>query len=386
MNDQVKLSKLEFVVNVLLTLDNLDYSLEEQKFCGYIPDTSTYKFQEIIDSCHSFYIDTDDSDPAENKIVFDIVDTEVYYTLDDYLKNPKRRLKTKPEKDFYIYESKFYFKVDEPLNLESMPNFLKMARLFDALSTISDFQAYEGNEPYIVFFGNNNLKLNFNYHSSDLNVNFKKVDLLIENYIFSELHHEDKILSLRNALNDCYPEKNIDFSKFLERFEDFYRLVRNNFQLYIDKFSFDDFKIKIEDEKREYLLKINKIFSDMQNQLLTLPIASVIAASQMSKVAGFGDGVKNIALLVGVYIFAYMIRIFAHNQEDSLDAIRSEIEIKKKEIQLKEHSDYQKDYLDICKIGLDRVDTISDKIASVLKLTSFVVLLVTAIFVLRFFI
>ena len=154
----------------------------------------------------------------------------------------------------------------------------------------------------------------------------------------------------------------------------------------MDKFSFEDFKHKIEDEKREYLLKINKIFSDMQNQLLTLPIASVIAASQMSKVGGFGDGVKNIALLLGVYIFAYMIRIFAHNQEDSLDAMRSEIEIKKKEIQLKEHSDYQKDYLDICKIGLDRIDTISDKIGAVLKLTSFVVLLVTVIFALRFFI
>jgi len=232
----------------------------------------------------------------------------------------------------------------------------------------------------------NNLKISSDYETDVLNLLIDNIQLFVKQFILNETHQEDRVLVIKNALQEAYTDKDITLTEFLKKFDNFFKIVRNNFQLYMDKFSFEDFKHKIEDEKREYLLKINKIFSDMQNQLLTLPIASVIAASQMSKVASFGDGIKNIALLVGVYIFAHMIRIFVHNQEDSLDAIRSEIEIKKKEIQLKEHSDYQKDYLDICKIGLNRVDTISDKIASVLKLTSFIVLLVTIVFALRFFI
>ena len=125
----------------------------------------------------------------------------------------------------------------------------------------------------------------------------------------------------------------------------------------------------------------------MQNQLLTLPIASVIAASQMSQVKGFGDGIKNIALLLGVYIFVYIVRIFAQNQKESLHAIRSEIMIKKSELKkMKESSDYKVDYLGICQVGLDRVDNISDKITSILKLTGFIVFLVTIVFMLRFFI
>lgn len=379
-------SKLDFIIEVLTSIKGLKYDDERRSYCGYVNDEDSLTFDEINRKMESLGFDTFDNDKQKGYVEFNISLTGAYRNIEQYIAVAKRRLDDKPTSSIYIVDMGYKYEPSSESKNPLFKNVLTIAYLFKNLQSIADHKGEDGADPFVLFIGKDNLKISSKYDSEVLNLSLGNINLFINQFILSETHQEDKVLAVKNALQEAFSDKNISLTEFIKRFDHFFKIVKNNFQLYMDKFSFEDFKHKIEDEKREYLLKINKIFSDMQNQLLTLPIASVIAASQMSKVGGFGDGVKNIALLLGVYIFAYMIRIFAHNQEDSLDAIRSEIEIKKKEIQLKEHSDYQKDYLDICKIGLDRVDTISDKIGAVLKLTSFVVLLVTVIFALRFFI
>lgn len=379
-------SKLDFIIEVLTSIKGLKYDDERRSYCGYVNDEDSLTFDEINRKMESLGFDTFDNDKQKGYVEFNISLTGAYRNIEQYIAVAKRRLDERPTTPIYIVDIDYKYEPDVECTNPIFKNVLDVAFLFNSLHSIADHTGNNGVNPFVLFIGKDNLKISSAYEADVLNLSLDNIRLFVKQFILNETHQEDRVLVIKNALQEAYTDKDITLTEFLKKFENFFKIVRNNFQLYMDKFSFEDFKHKIEDEKREYLLKINKIFSDMQNQLLTLPIASVIAASQMSKVGGFGDGVKNIALLLGVYIFAYMIRIFAHNQEDSLDAIRSEIEIKKKEIQLKEHSDYQKDYLDICKIGLDRVDTISDKIGAVLKLTSFVVLLVTVIFALRFFI
>jgi len=379
-------SKLDFIIEVLTSIKGLKYDDERRSYCGYVNDEDSLTFDEINRKMESLGFDTFDNDKQKGYVEFNISLTGAYRNIEQYIAVAKRRLDDKPTSSIYIVDMGYKYEPSSESKNPLFKNVLTIAYLFKNLQSIADHKGEDGADPFVLFIGKDNLKISSKYDSEVLNLSLGNINLFINQFILSETHQEDKVLAVKNALQEAFSDKNISLTEFIKRFDHFFKIVKNNFQLYMDKFSFEDFKHKIEDEKREYLLKINKIFSDMQNQLLTLPIASVIAASQMSKVGGFGDGVKNIALLLGVYIFAYMIRIFAHNQEDSLDAMRSEIEIKKKEIQLKEHSDYQKDYLDICKIGLDRIDTISDKIGAVLKLTSFVVLLVTVIFALRFFI
>lgn len=379
-------SKLDFIIEVLTSIKGLKYDDERRSYCGYVNDEDSLTFDEINRKMESLGFDTFDNDKQKGYVEFNISLTGAYRNIEQYIAVAKRRLDDKPTSSIYIVDMGYKYEPSSESKNPLFKNVLTIAYLFKNLQAIADHKGEDGADPFVLFIGKDNLKISSKYDSEVLNLSLGNINLFINQFILSETHQEDKVLAVKNALQEAFSDKNISLTEFIKRFDHFFKIVKNNFQLYMDKFSFEDFKHKIEDEKREYLLKINKIFSDMQNQLLTLPIASVIAASQMSKVGGFGDGVKNIALLLGVYIFAYMIRIFAHNQEDSLDAMRSEIEIKKKEIQLKEHSDYQKDYLDICKIGLDRIDTISDKIGAVLKLTSFVVLLVTVIFALRFFI
>lgn len=378
--------RLDFVIEVLTSIKGLKYDEKRRAYCGHVKDEDSLTFDEVNQKMESLGFDTFGNDAQNGYLEFKTTGTGAYRDIEQYIAVANRRLDERPTTPIYIVDIDYKYEPDVECTNPIFKNVLDIAFLFNSLHSIADHTGNNGVNPFVLFIGKDNLKISSVYESDVLNLSLDNIKVFVKQFILNETHQEDRVLVIKNALQEAYTDKDITLTEFLKKFENFFKIVRNNFQLYMDKFSFEDFKHKIEDEKREYLLKINKIFSDMQNQLLTLPIASVIAASQMSKVGGFGDGVKNIALLLGVYIFAYMIRIFAHNQEDSLDAIRSEIEIKKKEIQLKEHSDYQKDYLDICKIGLDRVDTISDKIGAVLKLTSFVVLLVTVIFALRFFI
>lgn len=377
-------SKLDFVVKVLLALDNLDYSKEDNKFTGYLSNNSPYEYNQIIDIANNFYIDTDDSTEEENKIVFDIVDTGAYYSLDDYLKNPKRRTQINPPLDFYIIEDNFYYKANEASDNDT-PLFLKVAKLFDALSTISDFQADDGNEPYIVFFSKKNIKINFVYNSVDLNNNLKKIDSFIQNYIFQEFQNEDRILAVRNGLNECYPESQISFSKFLERFDNLHTLVRNNYQLYIDKFSFDDFKNKVEEDRREYTIKINKVFSDMQNQLLTLPIATVLAAGQMSLISSAGDFIKNVLIIVGISVFCVFVLMQIANQVVSLNAIKDEIMLKQEDMKRKEQSDYKDKFLEVYSSLNERVSKLDHNLTLVKSITLVATCLVYLVFIARFY-
>lgn len=385
MNNQKIWSKLDFVVQILLNLDNLEYSSEEKRFTGNIPDSSSLTYDEIINICHKFYIDTDDSSQENNQIVFDIVNTDVYFSIDDYLLNPERRKQVKPEKSFYIYETKFYYDYDVGFVDNDKPNFIKVAELFDALLAISDFQGANGNEPFIVFFGKNNLKISFNYNASDSNINLKKLELFIENYIYSDIHHEDKVLSVRNALHETFNQKNINFSDFLIKFEDFYKVVRNNFQLYIDKFSFDDFKNKVEEERRDYTIKINKVFSDMQNQLLSLPIATVLAAGQMVIVSNTGDFIKNTLIVVGITFFCVFVLMQISNQKETLDAINDEIELKESDMEVRGESEYKTKFLEVYS-GLDiRINKLDRNLSLVKHITIVATVLVYLVFIARFY-
>lgn len=378
--------RLNFVIEVLTSIHELKYDVNRKAYCGFVKENSSISFDEIHQKMEALGFDTFANDPQKNFIVFKILNTGAYRDINHYIATPERRLDDKPTSSIYIVDIGYKYEPSSECKNPLFKNVLTIAYLFKNLESIADHKGADGADPFVLFISKENLKISSQYDSEILNLSLDNINLFINQFILSETHQEDKVLAVKNALQEAFSDKNISLTEFIKRFDHFFKIVKNNFQLYMDKFSFEDFKHKIEDEKREYLLKINKIFSDMQNQLLTLPIASVIAASQMSEVNNFGDGIKNIALILGVYIFAYMIKIFATNQEDSLDAIRSEIEVKKNEIFIKDHSDYKSEYLNICQIGLDRVDTIADKISSVLRLTQYVVGLVTLVFVFRFFI
>ncbi|MBD3841881.1 hypothetical protein [Acinetobacter junii] len=377
--------KLDFVVNLLTMLDGVCFDEKSNCIHGSLGKRSTLSFDEIEKQLESFDIDTSDNDSVKSLLVISLTSTNIYFDINHYLKKDSRRLDASPTQSFYIYDQAVRYVPGIATSNELLKNIFSIADLFSNLKIISDLNGDTGNKSFIIFVGKKNLKINSEYNSNDLNLDLVTVKSFVRDFIQNDFHQQDRHLSVINGLHENFKESEISLSILLKSFENFYRIVKSNFQLYMDKFSFDDFKNKVEEDRREYTIKINKVFSDMQNQLLTLPIATVLAAGQMVNVTSAGDFIKNILIVVGIIIFCVFVLMQISNQNSTLGALEAEIGLRKNEMNKKEDSDHKTEYLKVySKLG-ERISKLDENLLLVKNITLVSTSLVILVFFVRFF-
>lgn len=377
--------KLDFVVNLLTTLDDVRFDDKSNCIQGSLGKRSILSFDEIEKQLELFDIDTSDNDSIRNILVIPLTSTNIYFDINHYLKKDSRRLDASPTQSFYIYDQSVKFIPDTDCSNNEINNIFVVANLFSNLKLISDLHGDAGNKSFIIFVGKKNLKINSEYIAEDLKRDLILVKSFIREYIQNDFHQEDRHLSVINGLHEAFKESEISLSTFLKGFETFHRVVKSNFQLYMDKFSFDDFKNKVEEDRREYTIKINKVFSDMQNQLLTLPIATVLAAGQMVYVTTAGDFIKNILIVIGIGIFCIFVLMQISNQNSTLTALDDEINLRKSEMEKKEESNYKTEYLGAYTQLDTRIGKLNDNLSLVRNITLVATTLVFLVFLTRFF-
>ena len=109
----------------------------------------------------------------------------------------------------------------------------------------------------------------------------------------------------------------INFGEFSKRFNE-------NYQLFVSEFSFDDVRKEYEENKRDYLTKLNNIFSSVQTKMLGIPISLAIASLKMSAVV---DGISfwtNFLLAISITIYSIMMFMLIANQKHTLSAVKNE--------------------------------------------------------------
>lgn len=124
------------------------------------------------------------------------------------------------------------------------------------------------------------------------------------------------------------------------------RQYEQGHQLYAAGFSYEKIRDEIEAARVEYSGKIHKVFSDIQNQLLSVPIATIIVATQMKEHAQIdGNFWISIAVLVGSFVFMLLMHFLLRNQKQTLEVIG--IEIKRQKAKLKkEHAAIADNFVD----------------------------------------
>src|SRR5690606_37879359 len=75
-------------------------------------------------------------------------------------------------------------------------------------------------------------------------------------------------------------------------------------------------------------LSLSKTLSDIQNQLLALPAAILLAGATIKA----GEVLRNYAVLAGIGVFTIFILILVSNQRHSIDAISAQITRRKGKI------------------------------------------------------
>ena len=106
--------------------------------------------------------------------------------------------------------------------------------------------------------------------------------------------------------------------------------MQNSYNLFVSEFSFEKFKCEAEEKRLEYTLKLNKTLSDVQNQLITIPLSLLVLGSQI--VFGSPTDLKNWILLISMLFFSIIMWIVTTNQKSSISAILTEIQLSKEKL------------------------------------------------------
>lgn len=124
------------------------------------------------------------------------------------------------------------------------------------------------------------------------------------------------------------------FTYLLDNLDEMEKEVRNGYKLFASSFSYAKIRGEIEAARVDYVSKIHKTLIDIQGQLLGIPVATVIVASQLKTAKSCGlEFWTNIAILGGAWIFVGLLAIAIVNQWVTLGSISQEIDGQRKRLE-----------------------------------------------------
>lgn len=251
--------------------------------------------------------------------------------LDALLKTPKARVK---EPRRYILLSPEFTTMTDDASVDSeIYKYRKIIELVEVLKEAAAFLNEE--EQCLVLVNSGRFDIPVLYDESDLE---KLVMSDIGKAITSfpdGLHRKQCQVIMAEAiiaLTKSQPESK-RFKYLLEHISDVVKRYEDGYQLFASGFSYEKIKDQVETARIEYTSKIHKVLSDIQNQLLGLPVATVIVATQMKQSANSESALwVNSAVLFGIWIFSLLMSFLIYNQNCTLNVIKDEISRQKKQL------------------------------------------------------
>lgn len=232
-----------------------------------------------------------------------------------------------------IREPKRYFLIrcgfarDDDLIPAEVSKYRKLLAFIDLLKDCAAYQDEAKSE--LIFIHDGKFAMPVRFTANQLNaVNEKTVERLLS-FFEEDTHREQKLSILANtvlstvaiaALNKRFQTLLTELDEILVKFADGYKL-------FVADFSYDKVRDEFETAKVEYAGKIHKVFTDIQNQLLTIPVATLVVVTQMKAGAPTDPTIwiTNAALLAGAWIFAVLFAMLCANQYRTLAVLKAEV-------------------------------------------------------------
>lgn len=264
------------------------------------------------------------ADEKTRRIEFKPKNGHVYQTMHELVDGPRRR--SVPAL-FTVKDLGYtHGRSDEIPSM--IQHYIDAVHFWKCMASFTDHERDGGTQLLFIKSFDAKLWLTADYTAADLQP-LPKLNDFANQYFEGEHHIDQKRNIVRAALLETFKNKqNVRFAELLISFVDFAERVRSSYTLYTQDFSFEKLKLEVDKQNREDTLRLNKTFSDIQNQLLALP-AAVLAAGVAIKENSWST---NISVLVGVGIFMWVIRQLVTNQQSSIDAIAGEIELRRKKL------------------------------------------------------
>jgi hypothetical protein len=252
-----------------------------------------------------------------------------FVSLDDLLAAPARRI-TSPSR-FYLADSDSLYNGDAATLPSTGQHYLAAAKLYDLLATKADHHGGVGDAKTLVFLHKEKIEITPQYSAAALH-ELPDLSAFEAEFIANKTHQEQKRTILKTVLLELFSgRKKLPFSELLSRFDEFVDKVCASYQLYVAEFSFQKVKAEVEKEKLDAFIKLNKVFSDVQNQLLAVPVALVLVGGQMEDKGAWNS--KNVLIWLGALVFSILMDLLIRNQRHTLDSVNKEIRQQRRQIE-----------------------------------------------------
>ena len=255
-----------------------------------------------------------------------------FSNIDELIVKPQWR-RAAPSNEFYLLDADWMSTEENtPAIVESWKS---ASKLLNLLASVADHCVKKANDIEIVFLYQEKLVLTSSYSSSDL-VPLVDLDVFQEEYLDSGNHRDKKIQIFKSVVTEKYKGRGrVDYGEFLNDFSKLYNGLVNGYELFVSEFSFQKVKSEVERDKLEFTTRLNRVFSDIQNQLLAVPAALLLVGSQMERLEPADWYIKNIVIWLGAVVFSILMELLIRNQRNTLQAVKNEMNLQ--EVIFKEH-------------------------------------------------
>jgi hypothetical protein len=200
---------------------------------------------------------------------------------------------------------------------------LDLVRLFAEAASYLDRTRQE-----LVFFNDRKVVVPVRYDVPVLErISVATIDTLLENFI-EDVHRDQKLAILGEAIVHATEPQPLAqrFIYLLDNLDSMTEALRNGYRLFASSFSYMKIRGEIETARIEYVGKIHRTLIDIQGQLLGIPVATIVVASQLKTARSCGvEFWTNFAVVVGAWVFLFLLWIAIINQWFTLGAIRDDI-------------------------------------------------------------
>lgn len=147
----------------------------------------------------------------------------------------------------------------------------------------------------------------------------------------SEESHVDQKRSIIRAtlIEQFRPRRIVTLADVLAKFEAIATDARHSLAMYMAEFSVAKVRGEVERQNLDDTISLNKTLADIQNQLLALPAAILLAGATIKE----GETLRNYAVFFGVVVFTIFVWILASNQKHSINAINAQIARRKAKVE-----------------------------------------------------
>lgn len=242
--------------------------------------------------------------------------------VDAILAVPSCRVVEPPR--YYLSEERFGY--EDAVVPDSVLQYRLAVRVVRCIGEVAAF--VDRYQAEAVFFGPSRLRVPIDYKVHDLkNLARKDVEGL-ESFVFERIHKDQKSAILSAAIVEACRDKPEPsrFKYLILNLTEIIDKAQEGYKLFASEFSYEKIKGKTEDAINEYAGKIHKTFHDIQNQVMGIPVATVIVATQLKTATGCGvEFWANLAISVGATLFVLLLSIAIANQLMTLSTISGDV-------------------------------------------------------------